>query len=97
MDAAVFYKMWLPDFQTAWHHIFSIDAMITTLHNLKVFNCCIFLKKYICSCQVSLKYLASTKSDSAFNAANLLTALELIEAWERKLDPSSPESSEIIR
>jgi len=45
---------------------------------------------------VSLTCLAGSKAGSAFNAANLPAALRLIEAWKEKLDPSSPESSEII-
>jgi hypothetical protein len=46
---------------------------------------------------VSLKFLGGTKLGSAFFAANLPAALDLIEKWERKLNPASPETSEIIR
>jgi hypothetical protein len=49
------------------------------------------------SLQVSLKFLGGANAESAFLAANLPAALDLIETWERKLSPSSPEASEIIR
>jgi hypothetical protein len=51
----------------------------------------------ICCFQVSLKFLGGTNTESAFIAANLPAALVLIETWERKLNPPSPEASEIIR
>jgi hypothetical protein len=47
--------------------------------------------------QVSLKYLSGGNVNSAFNAANLPAALDLIETWERRLDSTSAEASEIIR
>ncbi|XP_023712156.1 GON-4-like protein isoform X2 [Cryptotermes secundus] len=45
---------------------------------------------------VSLKFLGGANANSAFNAANLPAALNLIETWERRLSSSSPEASEII-
>jgi hypothetical protein len=50
----------------------------------------------ICWFQVSLKCLGGANVNSAFNAANLHAALDLIETWERRLSSSSPEASEII-
>jgi hypothetical protein len=46
--------------------------------------------------QVSLKYLSSGNANSAFYAANLPAALDLVETWERRLSLSSTEASEII-
>jgi len=57
------------------------------------------LSHYAAECHgiiVSLTCLAGSMAGSAFNAANLPAALKLIEAWKKRLDPSSPESSEII-
>lgn len=45
---------------------------------------------------VSLKCLSGANANSAFNAANLPAAFDLIETWERRLSSSSPEASEII-
>jgi hypothetical protein len=61
-----------------------------------MFNCWVFFKKQFCVSKVSLTCLAGSKGGSAFNAANLPAALKLLEEWKQKLDPSSPESSEII-
>jgi hypothetical protein len=96
MEAADPSKIFLPVYQTTWRHVRLAVAAATLSHNVKVFNCWLFFKKYVCVCQVSLTCLAGTKAGSAFNAANLPAALKLIEAWKKKLDTSSPESSEII-
>jgi len=75
------------------------STLLLLLHCHLMLKCLIAgysLKTGFFFCQVSLTCLAGSKAGSAFSAANLSAALKLIEAWKKKLDPSSPESSEII-
>ena len=46
---------------------------------------------------MSLKYLAGEKSRTVFCPVNLDGALELVDTWEQKLSPLSPEAADIKR